>query len=73
MWRHIGLPCRGFQSQHQLEQPKSLKARPSQVTHIRGLPTVMKDFLSILGYLAVSPYPTAPMARCFAIGWRAPR
>ncbi len=63
------LPYRDLQSQHQLEQPKSLKPSLSQITRIRGLPTVMKRLLSILGYLAVAPYPTTSIGMHFAIGW----
>lgn len=63
------LSYRGLQSQHQLEQLKSLKALLSQMTRIRGLPTVMKRLLSILGYLAVARYPTTSMGIHFAIGW----
>jgi hypothetical protein len=63
------LPYRDLQSQHQLEQPKSLKAPLSQMTRIRGLQTVMKRLLSILGYLAVAPYPTTSIGMYFAIGW----
>jgi hypothetical protein len=62
------LPYRDLQSQHQLEQPKSLKAPLSQMTRIRGLPTVMKPLLSILGYLGVAPYPTTSIGMHFAIG-----
>ncbi len=68
MWRYIDSPYRGFRSQHQLEQPKSLKAPLSQMTCIRGLPTVMNGLFSILGHLAVTPYPTTLMGRHFAIG-----
>jgi hypothetical protein len=69
MWRYIDPPYRGLQSQHQLEQPKSLKAPLSQMTPIRGLSTVMKGLFSILGYLADAQYPTTPMGRHFALGW----
>lgn len=73
MWRHIDSPCRGLQSQHKLEWPKSLKAQLFQMTCIRGPPTVMKAFLSILGYLAVAQYPTTSIGTHFAIGWTSPR
>lgn len=63
------LPYRDLQSQHQLEQPKSLKVPLSQMTRIRGLPTVMKRLLSILGYLGVAPYPATSIGMHFAIGW----
>ena len=63
------LPYRVLQSQHQLEQPKSLKVPLYQMTRIRGLPTVMKRLLSILGYLGVAPYPTTSIGMHFAIGW----
>jgi hypothetical protein len=62
------LPYRDIQSQHQPEQPKSLKAPLPQMTRIRGLPTVMKHLLSILGYPAVAPCPTTSMGVHFAIG-----
>jgi hypothetical protein len=64
------LPYRGLQSHPQLEQPKSLKAPLSQMTRIlRGLPTVMKSLLSILGYLAVSPLPYHPVGYAFCHRW----
>lgn len=63
------LPYRDLQSQHQLEQPKSLKVTLSQMTRIRGPPTVMKRLFSILGYLAVAPYPTTSIGMHSAIGW----
>ena len=71
----LSTPCRIFQLQHQLEWLPSLKAWLSQMTCIRGLPTVMKAFLSILGYLAVTPYPrpTTSMGTHFAICWSSPR
>lgn len=47
---------------------QSLSGTAVPMTRIRGLPTVMKRLLSILGYLGVAPYPTTSIGMDFAIG-----